>query len=93
LSCPVTRLHLGKRSPHRNLIVNLRNQLGDHPVHRRRHLSIDLVSRHLDDGVALFDGVALSDVPLEDDALGHRLAHLGHRDLHGGRLWHLLLAV
>jgi hypothetical protein len=32
-------------------------------------------------------------VPLEDDALGHRLAHLGHWDLHGGRLWHLLVAV
>jgi hypothetical protein len=27
-------------------------------------------------------------VPLEHDALGHRLAHLGHCDLHGGRLCH-----
>jgi hypothetical protein len=28
-------------------------------------------------------------VPFQDDALGHRLAHLGHRDLDGGRLWHI----
>jgi hypothetical protein len=89
----LTRFHLSQRSPHRDLIVDLSNDLRDHPVHRRRHLGVDLVSRHLDDGVALLDRVALGDVPLEDDALGHRLAHLGHRDLHGGRLWHLLFAV
>jgi hypothetical protein len=93
LSLAVPRLHLSQRSPDRNLIVDLSDDLRDHPVHRGRHLSIDLVGRHLDDGVALLDGVALGHVPLENDALGHRLAHLGHWDLHGGRLWHLSFAV
>jgi hypothetical protein len=93
LSLAVPRLHLSQRSPHRNLVVDLSNDLRDHSVHRRRYLGVDLVGGDLDDRVALFDGVALGDVPLEDDALGHRLAHLGHWDLHGGRLWHLSFAV
>ena len=89
LARSLTSFHLSQRSPNRDLVVDRRNQLGDHPVHRRRHLSVDLVGRDLDDRVALVDRVALGHVPLEHDALGHRLAHLGHRDLHGGRLWHL----
>ena len=57
-------------------------------IRRRRHLGVDLVGRHLDHRVALVDEVPLGDVPLEDDALGDRLAHLGHLDLHGRRLRH-----
>jgi hypothetical protein len=67
----------------------LRNQPRNDAVHRRRHLGVDLVRRHLDHRVALGDEVALGDVPLEHDSLGDRLAHLGHLDLDGRRLCHL----
>jgi len=84
----IPRLHLSERRPDRNLLVNRRNKLGNHATSRRRHLGINLVSGHLDDGVPLVDEVANGNVPLENDALGHRLAHLGHGDLDRGRLWH-----
>jgi len=83
------RFHLRERRPDRHLVVNRRDQLRDRPGSRRRHLGVDLVGRDLDDGVALFDEIALRDVPLEHYPLGDRLAHLGHLDLHGRRLRHL----
>jgi len=89
LSLAVSRLHLSQRSPDRNLVIDLSDESRDHAVHGRRHLSVDLVGRNLDDRVALLDRVPLGHVPFENDALGHGLAHLGHGDLDGGRLWHL----
>ncbi len=81
-------LHLSHRRSHGHLVVHGNQQLGNGPVRRRRHLGVDLVRRDLDDRVPLPDEVALGDVPLEHDALGDRLAHLGHRDLQGRRLRH-----
>jgi hypothetical protein len=87
LSGILARLHLSQRRPDRNLLVNRRNKLRNHATGRRRHLGVDLVSGHLDDRIPLVDEVANGHVPLENDALGHRLAHLGHGDL-DRRLWH-----
>ena len=53
----------------------------------RGHLGVDLVGRDLDDRLVLVDPVALLLVPGEHRALGHRLAHLGHRDLNASRPW------
>ena len=88
--CPdsVARLHFRERGADRNLLVHLRDQFRDHTGLRRRNLGVDLVGRDLDHGVALVDEITLGDVPLEDDALGDRLTHFGHLDLHGGRLRH-----
>jgi hypothetical protein len=85
----LTRLHLREWSTNRDLIVDLDKKLGNDPVGRRRHLGIDLVGRDLDHRVALVDEVPLGHVPLEHDALGDRLPHLGHLDLDGRRLRHL----
>ena len=82
-------LHLGQRRAHRHLVVDLGDQLRDHAVGRRRHLGVDLVGRNLDDGISLVYEVALGDMPLEHDALGDRLSHFGHLNLHGRRLRHL----
>jgi hypothetical protein len=84
----IARFHLRQRRPDRHLVVDGGDQLGDDPVCRSRHLGVDLVRRHLDHGVALGDEIALGDVPLENDALRDRLAHLGHLDLNGRRLRH-----
>ena len=64
-------------------VAGLDEELRDGATHGRRHLGVDLVGRDLDDRVALGDLVALGDVPLQHDALGHRFAHRGHLDLNG----------
>jgi len=63
-------------------------QLGDRARRGRGQLDVDLVGRDLDDGVPLVYEVPRGHVPLKHDALGNRLAHLGHLDLHGRRLRH-----
>jgi hypothetical protein len=47
----------------------------------RGNLGVDLIGRHLDDGLAFLDELAFALVPLEDHALGDRFPHLGHLDL------------
>ena len=75
--------HLGQRLADLNGVVGGDEKLGDRARGRGRHLGVDLVGRDLDHRVALVDLVALGDVPLEHRALGHRLAHLRHRNNNG----------
>ena len=70
---------LGQRLADLHGLVGLLEDLHDRPARGRGDLGVDLVGRDLDHGLALLDGVALLLVPLEHGALGHRLAHLGHR--------------
>ena len=66
-------------------VAGLGEQLGERAGGGRRDLGVDLVGRDLDDRLVLGDLVAGLLGPLEDRALGDRLAHRGHRDLdHGG---------
>ena len=51
------------------------------PAAGRGDLGVDLVGRDLDERLVGLDRVALLLVPLEDGALGHRLAHRGQRHL------------
>ena len=55
--------------------------LGDRAGGRRRELHVDLVRRELHHGLAVLDGVADLDGPLQDGRLGHRLAALGRDDV------------
>src|SRR3954464_634234 len=48
--------------------------LGDRPGGRGRELGVDLVGRDLRDGLAVLDGGPGGDVPLDERALGDRLA-------------------
>ncbi len=89
----LTRFHLGQRRADRHLVVDGNQQFRNDAIRRRRHLGIDLVGRHLDHSVPLADEVALGNVPLEHDPLGDRLAHFGHRNLHGRRLRHFFSPV
>ena len=50
----------------------------------RRDVGVDLVGGDLDEGLVGLDRVPLLFVPLQDGALGHRLAHLRQGDLHCG---------
>ena len=52
------------------------------PAAGRRELHVDLVRRELDDGLAVLDGVADLDGPLQDRRLGDRLAALRRDDVH-----------
>ena len=57
----------------------------DHgPAGGRGDLGVDLVGGDLDEGLVGLDRVPLLLVPLQDGALGHRLAHLRQGDLHCG---------
>ncbi len=72
----------------RHRLVGFHQQLGDRAGHGRGHLGVDLVGGDLDQRVVDRHGVAGLDAPLEDRALGHRVAHLREGDVHGlaGRL-------
>ena len=59
---------------------------------RRGDLGVDLVGRDLDERLVGLDVVALGLVPLEDGALGDRLAHRRQRDLNCGGDGHLELS-
>jgi hypothetical protein len=56
-------------------------ELGDRARRRGRQLHVDLVGGDLDDRVAVADDVADLDRPLQDGALGHRLAARGRHDV------------
>jgi hypothetical protein len=84
----LARFHLCEGSTDGDLVIDLNEKLRDDPVGRSGHLCVDLVGRDLDHRVALADEVALGHVPFENDALGDRLAHLGHLDLDGRGLRH-----
>jgi hypothetical protein len=61
---------------------------GEHSGGGRGDLGVDLVGRDLDDRLLGLDAVADPLAPFEDGPLGHRVAHLGHRDLDRGALRH-----
>ena len=79
----------------RDGLAGLGEDLGDRAARGRGHLGVDLVRGDLDDRLVDLDAVADGLGPLEDRALGDRLAHLRHHDverlglglrLGGGRL-------
>jgi hypothetical protein len=55
--------------------------LGEHAGHRRRHLGVDLVGRHLEQRLVGSDGVTDLLEPLRDGALGDGFAELRERDV------------
>jgi hypothetical protein len=67
-------------------VTGLGEDLGDRARRRRGDLRVDLVGGHLDERLVLGDLVAGLLGPLEDRALGHRLAHRRHLDIDGLRL-------
>ena len=71
----------GQRSSDRNGFALADQDLEQHPVIGAGDLRIDLVGRHLEQGVVHFDGVARLLDPRADGALGDRLAQLGHQDV------------
>jgi hypothetical protein len=87
------RSHFSQGLSHLHDVIGLDEELRDRPARRRRDLGVDLVGRDLDDRLALLDLVAFGDVPLEDRALGDRLAHLGHDDLNGFTVGSLRLRI
>ncbi len=76
-----SRLEAGERLADLDDVVGLDERLEDGAGDGGGDLGVDLVGRDLDDRVALGDLVARLLVPLEDDALGDRLAHLGHHEV------------
>jgi hypothetical protein len=84
----IAGLHFSEWGTDRDLVVDGDEQFRDYSGGGSGYLCVDLVRGDLDNRVALVDEIALGHVPLEDDALGDRLAHLWHLDLHGRRLRH-----
>ncbi len=76
----VARLDTADHGAHGDGLIRLDQQLGDRAGHGRRQLRVDLVGGDLDQRVVLGDLVARLHEPLENGALGHRIAHL--RDRH-----------
>jgi hypothetical protein len=64
-------------------VARLREDLLDRPRRRGRDLGVDLVGGDLDDRLVLLDRLAGLLGPLEDRALGDRLAHCRHHDVDG----------
>ena len=64
-------------------VPGLGEDLPHHARGGRGDLGVDLVGGDLDDRLVVLHLVAGLLGPLEDDALGDRLAHRGHRDLDG----------
>ena len=75
------RLHAPDHLADVHGVAGLREDLLHHARRGRRDLGVDLVGGDLDDRLVLVDPVARLLRPLEDDALGDRLAHRGHHDL------------
>jgi hypothetical protein len=75
---------LREHRSHRHRLVGLDEDLGDDAFGGGGHLGVDLVGRDVDDGLLGLDVVPHLLAPFEHRALGDRLAHLGHGDLHGG---------
>jgi hypothetical protein len=67
-------LHACDHLADRDRLALLGEDLGDRARRRRGQLHVDLVGRDLDHGLAVLDGLAGLDRPLEDRALGDRLA-------------------
>ena len=67
--------------PDGHRVAFLGEDLGDGAGGRRRQLHVDLVGGQLDDGLAVLHVVADLDGPLEDRALGDRLAAGGRDDV------------
>ena len=62
--------------------------LGEGAAHRRRHLGVDLVRRHLEEHLVLRDRLADLLEPLRDRAFGDGLTELRHDDVgHGSGPW------
>ena len=89
LAAPAWR-PLGGRAPARHAgdhladldrLARLGEDLGERAGGGRGHLGVDLVGGDLDDRLVVLDAVADLLGPLEDRALGDRLAHRGHRDV------------
>ena len=78
-----TRLHAPDDLADRHGVARLGEDLSHHPGGGSGNLGVDLVGRDLDDRLVGLDGVAWLLGPLEDHALGDRLAHGRHRDLDG----------
>ena len=74
LAAPGAGLHARDDLADRDRLALLGEDLGDRARGGRGQLHVDLVGRDLDDGLAVLDGVADLDRPLEDRALGDRLA-------------------
>ena len=74
-------LHPRDDLPNDNRRALLGEQLGDGAGRGGGQLHVDLVGGDLDDRVAVVDGVADLDRPLQDGALGDRLAAGGRRDV------------
>ena len=66
-------------------VTFLHADLGEHAGHGRRHLGVDLVGGHLEQGLVSGDGVADLLEPLGDRALGDRFAELWESDVCHGR--------
>ncbi len=66
-------------------VAFLHPDLGEHAGHRRRHLGVDLVGRHLEQRLVVGDGVTDVLEPLRDGALGDRFTELWERDVCHGR--------
>jgi hypothetical protein len=75
---------LGQHGPHIDGVALDGMDLDHGPAGGRRDLGVDLVGGDLDEDLVGLDGVPLLFVPLQDGALGHRLAHLRQGDLHCG---------
>ena len=80
-AAPGADLHARDDLAHRDRLALLGEDLGDRARRGGGQLHVDLVGRDLDDGLAVLDGVADLDRPLEDRALGDRLAARGGDDV------------
>ena len=78
---PGTRAHARDDLADGHGVAGVGEDLGDRPSGRGRQLHVDLVRRQLDDRLAVGHLVADADGPLEDRALGHRLAAAGRDDV------------
>ena len=82
-------LDLAQDGPDGHGLVGLDEDPDERAGDGRGHLGVDLVGRDLEQRLVGLDLVADLLVPLEHRSLGHRIAHLGHGDLHGGAGFHL----
>jgi hypothetical protein len=80
----VGRLDLAQQLADLDRVAFAGEHLDDPAGDRRGNLGVHLVGGDLDQDVVESDFVTFLFVPFQDGALGHRLAHRGHGDLHGG---------
>ena len=85
-AAPLPRRHPRDDLADVHRVAGVGEQLGERAGGGRGDLGVHLVGRDLDDRLVLGDRVAGLLGPLEDRALGDRLAHRGHLDLDHGRL-------